>query len=129
MLLKWVICLENKLNFLNFCIDILFFFLFRFCFFIIDVKIFYFCWVFCCEVFVMFVCFLWIMGYVDVIMVCVMLFWVVMELLCDRFFFYKVVFEGNLWKVLGCLCICDLEERDVYGKEFFLLWFNLKCVK
>lgn len=58
-----------------------------------------------------------------------MLFWVVMELLCDRFFFYKVVFEGNLWKVLGCLCICDLEERDVYGKEFFLLWFNLKCVK
>ena len=43
-----------------------------------------------------------------------------MESLCDRFPLHKAVFEGNLRKVSGCLRSCDIEERDVHGKELFL---------
>jgi len=37
--------------------------------------------------------------------------------LCDRFPRHKAVFEGNLRKVSGCLRTCDIEERDVHGKN------------
>lgn len=40
-----------------------------------------------------------------------------MDSLCDRFPLHKAVFEGNLRKVSGCLRTCDIEERDVHGKN------------
>lgn len=40
-----------------------------------------------------------------------------MDSLCDRYPLHKAIFDGNLRKVSGYLRTCDIEEKDVHGKN------------
>ena len=40
-----------------------------------------------------------------------------MDSLCDRYPLHKAIFDGNLRKVSGYLRTCNIEEKDVHGKN------------
>lgn len=43
-----------------------------------------------------------------------------MDSLCDRYPLHKAIFDGNLRKVSGYLRTCDIEEKDVHGKNLLV---------